>query len=287
MSIKIYEMVTERITKMLEAGVVPWRKPWVNNAAVSWKTQKPYRGVNTILLEPGEYATIKQINEAGGRVKKGEKSQIVVFWKWIDFKDPETGERTGDKIPLLRYYSVFEINRQCEGLESKRKTQVFEHDPIEEAEKIIAGFVDRPPISFAPGRAVYRPRIDAISVPDKMDFPILAEYYCTLFHELVHSTGHRKRLNRPGIEEYAEFGDENYSKEELVAELGASMLCTIAGIDNSTLPNSASYIGSWLRALKNDPKLIVQAAGQAQKAADYMQGITYANEEPEAEGEAA
>ncbi|MGX5188165.1 ArdC family protein [Streptomyces avermitilis] len=272
MSKKIYEMVTERIIQMLKAGVIPWRKPWVNNAAVNWVTQKPYRGINTMLLDPGEYATFNQITQAGGRVNKGAKSSIIVFWKWIDEKDKETGEPTGETIPMLRYYNVFEINTQCTGLESKRKFVEIEHNPIEEAEQLVKGFVGGPKLIYNPGRAAYFPNTDIVSVPEKNDFPILEEYYSTLFHELVHSTGHPKRLNRPGVANFDKFGSEQYSKEELIAEMGAAMLCAMVGIENTTLDNSASYIASWLKKLKDDPKLVVQAAGQAQKAVDMIAG---------------
>ncbi|MDO3682008.1 ArdC family protein [Paenibacillus ehimensis] len=278
MSQKIYEMVTERIIKLLESGVVPWRRPWRSGAAVSWKTQKAYRGINALLLDAGEYATFKQISEAGGTVKKGAKGEIVVFWKWLENKDEETGET--ERIPLLRYYKVFNIATQCEGVESKRSSEpVHQHDPIKEAEQLITGYTDRPPIRFAPGRAFYRPGDDMVSVPPLSDYKQPEEYYSTLFHELVHSTGHSKRLDRSGITELAAFGDENYSKEELIAEIGAAMLCGVCGIDNTTIENSAAYINGWLRALQNDQRLIVQAAGKAQRAADYIQGISFTDDE--------
>lgn len=141
MSMKIYEMITDRIIKQLEKGVVPWRRPWTNFSVVNWLSQKPYRGINTLILEPGEYATFKQISDAGGKIEKGEKSQIVVFWKWIVKEDKDDSKKKV-KIPFLKYYSVFDINRQCEGLESKRSFESFEHNPIEEAEKIKNGFAD-------------------------------------------------------------------------------------------------------------------------------------------------
>lgn len=267
----VYEIVTDRILELLAAGVVPWRRPWVVNGAVNWLTQRPYRGINTLLLPPGEYATYKQITEAGGSVK-GAKTHIVVFWRWLNKEDEETGET--EKIPLLRFYRVFDI-KDCKGIKSKRKEVSFDHDPIAEAEAIVTGYVDAPPIGFTSGRAYYMPVPDRVSVPPLQDYPKAEEYYSTLFHELAHSTGHKSRLNRPGIEEYAAFGDENYSKEELVAEIGAAMLCATCGIDNSTIENSASYIQSWHRKLKNDPTLIVKAAGQAQKATDYILGTTF------------
>ena len=279
MSQKIYQMVTDKIIEKLEQGVVPWRRPWVVNAAVNWKTQKAYRGINTLLLEPGEYASFKQISEAGGKVKKGEKGNLVVFWNWMEKTDEETGETVN--IPFLRYYNVFEINRQCEGLESKREEKRFDHDPIEEAEKIIGGYQDRPRIQYGAGKAFYVPAFDYIEVPPSTDYPKMEEYYNTIFHEMMHSTGHPKRLNRPGIESVAAFGSEVYSKEELVAEIGAAMLCAHAGIDNSTLDNSASYIDGWLRQLKSDPKLVVQAAGMAQKGADWIRGVSFKENEEE------
>jgi antirestriction protein ArdC len=267
----IYEIVTQKIIEKLEAGVIPWRKPWTNANAVNWVTQKPYRGINTMLLEPGEYATFKQISDAGGKVKKGAKSQIIVFWKWLEKENTE-GEI--DKIPFLTYYRVFEINTQVEGLQSKRQTQTFEHDPIQEAEAIFKGYINAPDYTFQPGRAVYYPTLDKINCPPLKDFTKAEEFYSTLFHEMVHSSGHKSRLSRSGITtKGVAFGDEVYSKEELVAEMGSSMLCAVAGIDNSTIENSASYIHSWLRALKNDKSLVVQASSQAQKAADYILGI--------------
>lgn len=265
----VYEIVTEKIIEKLEKGVIPWRKPWVNGMAVNWKTQRAYRGINTMLLEPGEYATFKQIKEAGGKIKKGAKSEIVVFWKWIE-KEDEDGEI--EKIPFLRYYRVFEINSQVEGLESKRSDEVFEHDPIEEGERIIEGFMDKPTISWVSGSAYYQPFPDHVNVPPMKDFEKVEEYYSTIFHELVHSTGHKSRLNRKEVTGTHAFGSEDYSREELVAEMGAAMLCGVTGIDNSTIDNSASYIQSWLRALKEDKKMVVTAGQRAQKAVDYILG---------------
>jgi len=273
----VYQMVTDEIIKKLEAGTIPWRKPWRDTRAVNWKTQKPYRGINALLLDPGEYLTFKQVQEAGGKVKKGAKYHIVVFWKWLEKKNEETGNL--EKIPFLRYYRVFELS-QIEGLKSRRKdSETFYHDPIEAAEKIIEGYQYRPLITFAPGRAYYNPQTDTISVPALSEYQQPEEYYSTLFHEAIHSTGHKTRLNRTTLTEKTAFGSETYSKEELVAEIGAAMLCGTAGIENSTLENSAAYIQSWLRVLKKDSRMVVMAAGQAQKAADYILG----NQEPEQE----
>lgn len=273
--VDVYEMVTNRIIEELEKGVIPWRMPWVNASAVNWLTQKPYRGINSMLLAPGEYATFKQISEAGGKVKKGEQGHIVVFWKWLETKNEETEEI--ESIPFLKYYKVFNVLTQAEGIETKRNVSTFEHDPIEGAEAIYKNFMNAPTYSFNSGKATYTPSMDHINVPPMKDFPNVHEYYSTLFHEMVHSTGSKNRLARPGVtRSVVAFGDEVYSKEELIAEVGAAMLCSVAGIDNHTIENSASYLQSWLRALKEDKKLIVQASAQAQKAADYIQNIKLA-----------
>ncbi|WP_163531432.1 ArdC family protein [Halobacillus ihumii] len=273
MSKKIYEMITNQIIEKLEQGVIPWRKPWVNGIAVNWKTQKPYRGINTMLLDGGEYATFKQIKEAGGNVKKGEKSHIVVFWKMLKVEDEEKEKEK--KIPLLRYYRVFNVGTQVEGLETKRTYETFEHNPIEEAEKIKKEYFNGPSFSFQSGRAYYVPFEDRVNVPPKKDFEDVNEYYSTLFHEMVHSTGHKDRLDREGVTGKISFGSENYSKEELIAELGASMLCGVTGIENNTIDNSASYIQAWLKKLKDDKTLIVSASQKAQKASDHILGVEF------------
>ncbi len=278
----VYELVTKTIIEKLEKGVVPWRKPWTNANAVNWVTQKPYSGINTMLLDPGEYASFLQIKTAGGKVKKGEKGQMVVFYKPITVEDKESGKEK--IIPYLEYTKVFEINSQVEGLSTKRTTETFEHNPIEEGEKIFKGYMNAPTYSFKPGKASYSPSRDHINVPPLKDFKIADEYYSTLFHEMVHSSGAKGRMNRTGIVEFAGFGSDPYGREELIAEMGASILCGMAGIDNSTIDNSASYIQSWLRALKepSNTKLVIQASGQAKKATDFILGVQYLSEEKSA-----
>lgn len=185
MSKKLYEMITNKIIEQLEKGVIPWKRPFVNGVAVNWRTQKPYRGINTLLLDGGEYATFKQIKEAGGKVKKGAKSHIVVFWKLLEVEDKETEkEKT---IPLLRYYRVFKIGEQTEGIELKRKEVTFEHDPIQEAERIKENYINSPEYTFQSGSAYYKPFEDIINVPPMKDFSDIHEYYSTLFHEICQS----------------------------------------------------------------------------------------------------
>jgi len=277
---KVYEYVTERIINQLEKGVIPWKKPWVGTPAINYVTRKPYRGINALMLEPGEYLTFRQIKERGGFIKKGAKAQMVVFYKVYE-KMVEGAEVEGEgelkRFFLLRYYNVYNLN-DVEGIQSR--LQSFEHYPIEEAEKIIAGYEDRPKIiNENLDSAFYSPGRDIINMPYKEQFRSSEEYYSTLFHEMVHSTGHMKRLGRfTGDAATAAFGSETYSKEELVAELGSAMLCNISGINN-TIENSASYIQSWLNVLRNDKTIVVKAANLAQKACDHILGITYTNSE--------
>lgn len=270
---QVYQIITDEIVKKLEQGVVPWHKPWSvkhgEECAHNWVSGKPYRGINAMLLDSGEYATFKQIQGAGGHVKKGEHGNIVVFYKLFEDSEDET-----KKIPYLRYYKVFEINRQCEGLESKIESMPEDNrSPLDSAEEIVKGYKDSPKVLHGGGEACYVPGTDTVKMPKRGRFERIEEYYSTLFHELVHSTGHKNRLSRTGVMGTSFFGSREYSKEELVAEVGASMLCSISGIGFETLDNSTAYINSWLRTLKGDSKMVVHAAGQAQKAADYIQGV--------------
>lgn len=277
----VYGIVTDRIIKALEEGTVPWQKPWVGTgAAINYVSRKPYKGVNTLLLDqPGEYLTFKQCAALGGKIKKGEKSNMIVFFTFSERK--ETGADGEDKIttfPVLKYYNVFHLS-QCEGIESKLEPPSPEADPLAEGENVINGYVARSGVGFeavkGSDRAFYRPSEDRVVVPHISQYKLIEEYYSTVFHELTHSTGHSTRLKRFGDKNdgIAAFGDEVYSKEELIAEIGSSMLMSIAGIERSeTFTNSAAYLQSWLNVLKGDKRLIVTAANAAQKAVDLILG---------------
>ncbi len=285
MSNKVYEIITSEIIKKLEEGTIPWERPWTGTGApINFFSQKEYRGINTIILGMQNYhchmwGTFKQIRGHGGTVKKGEKSTMIVFWKWLE-KDSGNIDTKGnpliDKIPMLRYYRVFNME-QTEGLPYEKVMAALEDeeesrdlDPIVECDKIIMNYNDSPEINYGGARAFYSPDSDYIQLPDREHFKTPSGYYNTLFHELVHSTGHTSRCGRKTINKAAAFGSETYSKEELVAEIGATFLCGRAGIERLIIDNSVAYIQSWLRALKNDVKMIVIASGQAQKAVDYM-----------------
>jgi len=210
--------------------------------------------------------TFRQARVLGGFVRRGERGFPIVFWQFI--KDEETEE----KFPLLRYYTVFNVG-QCEGIDVPiLGARAF--SPIEECENIVSGMPNPPRTEFGGNRAFYVPSRDLITIPARGRFTDGEEFYATMFHEMAHSTGHQSRLNRKGISESGVgFGSEIYSQEELVAEIGASFLNAKAGIVGCTIANSASYIANWLLALRNDKRMIISAAGQAQRAADYILGI--------------
>ena len=288
MKVDAYQVITDRIIGLLEQGVIPWQKPWQSGEMMPRNliSKKQYRGVNVFLLHAMMYEnpfwlTFNQALELGGNVKKGEKACPVVFWKWLDSK--EAGEAR--RIPFLRYYSVFNV-AQCEGIPQDKVPAVNgskrEHTPIEQAEKIVAGMPKRPAIQQKWARAFYSPDGDFVGIPEIELFRSPEDYHSVLFHELTHATGHESRLNRKGVTGsdglWSAFGSQSYSQEELVAEMGAAFLCGQAGIVERTIDNSAAYVQAWLERLKDDRRLIVQAAAQAQKASDFILGKQYGDE---------
>jgi antirestriction protein ArdC len=268
-----YAIITERILATLGAGVVPWHNPWEQGIPRNLVSGKPYRGINVFLTAGAGFSspywlTLKQANEQGGGICKGSKGTSVVFWKWLDV-EREDGE--AKQIPLLRSYTVFNLD-QCTGIKTPAMTEKGLFTPIEICEKAVSNMPQRPTIEHGEPQAYYRPLADAISMPRPELFDGPEEYYSTLFHELTHSTGHESRLNRHK-EEHTNclFGSPAYSKEELCAEMGAAFLCGVCGIDNRTVDNSAAYIASWLCVLKHDKHMVILAAAQAQRAADFIQ----------------
>ena len=276
MTNKVYDIVTDRILEALDQGTVPWHKPWSSvGGPRNATTNRPYHGINTILLGMAPYTdqrwlTYKQAAQLGGNVRKGEKSSLVIFWKQIPVDTDRDGEEVTRTIPLLRYFNLFNV-AQCDSL-TLEPVETNHIEPIEAAQAMVANMPNPPSINHDGGdRAYYVPARDSIHMPTVTAFHSAGEYHSTLFHELSHSTGHASRLNRESLDTPAPFGSEVYSREELVAEFGASFLSATAGIDN-TLDNSASYIAGWSKALKADNRMVVTAASQGQKAADYILG---------------
>ena len=294
----LYEEVTNQIITIMEQGQIPWVKPWTGTSAgaISHNTGKPYSLLNQLLLQiPGEYVTFNQVRKEGGRVKKGAKAKHVYFWKQLikELRDEdgrpvlnEEGKPKSQTIPVLKAFSVFHLD-DCEGIKAKWTDKLPEAPahPIEAAEAALMDYVNREKITLVADkisdRAYYSPALDLINLPRISQYKDAAEYYSTAFHEATHSTGHPSRLNRLNLSgKLAAFGSEDYSKEELTAEIGAACILHQMGIETpGSLRNSAGYIQGWLKALRDDKSLIIGAAARAEKAVKLI-----LNQKQEAEG---
>jgi len=273
-----YQVITDRILALLEQGTVPWRQPWDSTTGLPRNlfSQRPYRGINVWLLTAMGYAspfwaTFHQVKEAGGSIRKGEHGVPVVFWKVYDHEDPDTGDQ--EKRFVLRQYTVFNTT-QFDGV-AVPEIPVTPHrfTPIERCAQLVDAMPHRPTILEGHQRAFYKPATDTLHMPSPACFHCPEAYYTILFHELTHAVGHPSRLNRKTLTDLCLFGSPTYAKEELVAEMGAAYLGGVCGIANATIANSAAYLQSWIQVLRHDATLLVQAAAQAQRAADYIQNL--------------
>lgn len=281
-----YERVTATILSLIEKGsLLPWQKPWTgsNEWARSMSSKKEYNGVNrwVLTLTAMEndwspwFGTYKQIEALGGQVRKGEKSTVAILWKPMKRMNKDTGLE--ERFMLLRTFNVFSAS-QADNLPEKftAKPEAGEFVGDEAAEAVLTDYFSREeiPVTFGGDRACYSPRTDSIRLPKADTFVSADHYYATAFHEAAHSTGAEKRLNRPGITEFDHFGSHQYSREELVAELGSALILGVLGIDKPNLvENQAAYLKHWASALASDPQAFVWAAGRAEKAANLILNI--------------
>ena len=276
----IYTEVTNRIITALEAGTPPWICPWTDHTALpsNLATGKPYRGINVLMLSieamsrsypDSRWMTLRQANELGAKVKKGEHGTSIVFFKMKEVSDVvDTSDEPKRVIPMLRTYTVFnasQVEFLPERFELRPSPVVWQ--PLGEAEQLLyeTGAV----IRHGGNKAFYSPSEDIIQLPPETWFPTPDDYYAVALHETVHWTGHPRRLARVLGRRH---GIEAYAYEELVAEMGAAFLCAHVGIPGRL--EHASYIDSWLDSLRRDKRLIFTAAGAAQKAADFVLGET-------------
>jgi antirestriction protein ArdC len=279
----IYDTITARITEKLSAGEIPWKRSWDarTQAPRNLVSKKRYQGINIFLVGSLRYQspwflTYKQAQDLGGSVKKGEKGCPIVFWSFSE-KEDDNGKKS--MVPFLRQYSVFNVS-QVDGLdlpEDLASMPVVDLDGAEEfdlAEQIATNMPNRPEIKHGFSRACYSPSQDIIMMPERSTFTGGSEYFSVLFHEMGHSVDHESRLNRKNTGDISHYGDAIYSKNELVAEFTSAFLCAEAGISQSVITNQAAYIQGWLKALKNDNKLLISAAALAQKAANFIMNRT-------------
>lgn len=281
----VYEVITSRIMQQLESGVSPWHKSWKvrgkSGLPRNLVSGREYRGINVwTLLSSGyaspEWLTFRQARQLDGHVRQGEVGSPIVYWKFGRCEVEDGDEIMEKRSVLCLYYTVFNV-AQCEGLRIPL-AEPAENQPqvrtIEACEKVVADWRGKPVIKHGGDCASYSKVLDCVQMPERVCFDSAAEYANALFHELVHSTGHPARLNRVTLTDFERFGDQYYSREELVAEMGAAFLAGYCGIENRTINNSAAYLANWLNALKKDSRLVLVAASQAQKAADLILGVT-------------
>lgn len=272
-----YQAVTDKVIELLEKGTVPWQMPWKRGMEpTNFVSGRQYKGINRFLLSIMGFAspywlTLRQANKLGGRIKGGQQSVPVVFWNWVEVEDKDTGEIR--KQPFLKYYRVFNSEQTTGITFPDLNIDQTEFTPIERCANIVSGMLGAPEIQHNRQAAWYSPGRDIINMPKPESFDKPEEYYSTLFHELTHSTGHKDRLARESLTAKAKFGTTRYGKEELIAEMGATFLCSEAGIDNATIDNSAAYIEGWMKRLRKDASIVVQAASQAQKAVGHILGV--------------
>jgi antirestriction protein ArdC len=278
------ELVNLISAKIESSQRLPWDKGLLNHVhePVNAKTMHAYRGINYMILsflasgETSEFVTFKQVQELGGKVKKGAKSLPVVYWsKWnqAEHRPAEEGDEEEDCYFFLKHYRVFEIESQTDGIERRREVLTRPNMPIEEAEKFIATFAERTGVEVTHetstkagnGSAYYRPSAHRVQIPPREEFKTSEAYVATFFHELVHSTGKAMKRATAGLQE----DREKYSREEVVAEFGAALLCKRFGIESQT-DNTAAYLQGWSEALRENPDWLINGANAAQKAVDYM-----------------
>jgi antirestriction protein ArdC len=293
----VYQLVTDAILDRLREGTIPWRKPWSGALAEGgWHrnvvTGRAYRGINVFLLDMAGFEkpwwmTMRQANQMGGHVRKGEHASIVTFWKRLRVKprDGYTGKLDAEGMAIifmLRYYRVFNIE-QIDGIEWEWPEPDDQEEAVEPEVPVEQGLIDALDSWCADekigrddtsGGAWYMPVPDHVSMPPADAFSSGASHAATLAHECTHATGHANRLGRDGITKITTTRGVQYAKEELVAEMGAAMICARFGVAHADddLDQRAAYIASWLHALEEDPRMVVNAAANAQKAADLICG---------------
>lgn len=273
---QIKEQVTAKIIEALESGVTPWVRPWKpskhSGSPTNILSGRPYRGINWLLLSlPGHsskwWGTFNQWRGIGVSVKRGEKGTGIVLFKPVTKEViNEQGDKEVEKYGYYTTFTVFHIS-QVEGDISRftEEDSTPSFPDYEPAENLISSIGAN--IRHGGSESYYSPTKDYIRVPYKSAFIDAESYYSTVFHELIHYTGHETRLNR--LNKFERFGSESYALEELVAEIGAAFLCSHLGVPFAER-NTAAYLDHWLKILKKDSSAIFLVTSAASKACDYL-----------------
>jgi antirestriction protein ArdC len=281
---KGYQKIVDRLIAEMEKGKIPWKRPWIT--PMNAVSKRPYRGINYLSLASADfndprYLTYLQAQKLGGNVKQGAHGFPIVKWIIPTTKDLV---RNPNAKPWIQCFTVFNVE-QCENLDKLPALISVEHNPLAEAQAIIDNWAGKPEIETGGFEAGYNYRKDRIIMPEMGKFKNPEAYYDTMFHELIHATGDITRLDR---ERAPKSIKDKYAYEELIAEVGGAMLCSEAHIDNSGLiENNAAYLQSWLKAVNDDPEMIIKAASEAAKAVDLILGRNQIQEDLEIEEETA
>ena len=283
----VYKEVTNQIIEALEQGVKPWECPWQTNAAVLplRVTGNSYRGINHVLLSLRAWSqgyrnpvwlTFKQAKDLGGMVRKGEKSSLVVKYGTFEAKEeaPERDSeaKTRGYLKAYRVFNVQQIDGLGEQLPTPDEAEPQATRPIEQLSHIAANMIENMGVDYAEGgdRACYVPSLDKVHMPELPKFRAAELFYSTLFHELSHATGHKRRCDRTKDKAGSQFGNAVYAMEELVAEISSAMMGAQLGFQPGHIEDSAAYVQSWLKVLRDDKRAFVKAAAAAQRSADYL-----------------
>jgi antirestriction protein ArdC len=279
MSSDIYSQVNDRILTALEQGIIPWKRPWTGRLPTNYDSGKEYRGVNILTLGIAEmvhgysspyWMTFRQAQKHGGYIRKGEKASYIVFSeKKIREIEKEDGSKEQKVNHFVKSFPVFNWEQTTGVPKKEAKALDPDQDLIGVGNSILSGMQNPPAYRECGTAAFYVPKEDLVNLPPMETFKTTEGYLATKFHEYAHSTGHESRLNRPGLMAVAAFGSEDYSFEELVAELTSAYLCAKLAIDN-TLENSSAYIQHWLKALRDDKTMLLKASGKATAAIDHI-----------------
>lgn len=285
-----YSKITNAIVAKLQQNIaegnfeMPWVKPWNSCSPMSIHGHK-YRGMNQFLLtflgrnkegipfSDPRYITFDQAKKMGGNVKAGEHGFPVIYWQWIEVEDKDT--KLKKSVPFCKGYTVFNVEQTENCNIPELKTDKLDFVPSEKAEEIISSWANKPKVVFGGNRACYNWKIDTVTLPPVENFKSIEDYYSTEWHEFGHATGHPARLDRKTNLEFTT-RTENYSKEELVAQMFSAFMMSECGMNiPAQMDNTAAYVQSWISTFKDDPKMLITAAGLAQKAADYVLGRSY------------
>ena len=274
----IFTLVTNRIIHFLEQGVIPWKKTWSDKGTPrNLFTGKEFRSINVWLLngltyEENTFLTFEEVKKLGGNLRRNEKAHLVTHWVWNDDNSLNISENRSPvrKIPSLRYYQVFNV-AQCFDIPEYYTPLIVtpKHNPFELCESVVECMPNRPEIRHLGDEAYYHSFFDLVNMPSMPRFFETEAYYATLFHQLIHSTGHKKRLHRKEIDMVLPDKIGKYSMEELTAQMGACYLI-LCGIEGWDFENKIEYAKKWIQQLRNDKRLVVYASAQAQLACECI-----------------